>query len=216
MKKVRSFVAVYSLTIGAAICAPNAQAAIDSATLLEKCKPLLDAVNGALDMRKKKTAIEAGAISGGGSLSEASCVDNLLDFEFDSFMNVGGFDSLLGGLFDTLKNDVQDQLKQMTCDFADDLKAQSDDFLSCTANMSVDLSMAAGLSAPTLESCLGTGLSGNGYDFNYSGGEGSSSIGTRLGGDFNLGNGNQSSNSGATVIDSLQNKVEDLNNMGGR
>lgn len=193
---------------------------MDHTMLLEKCQPLLTAVNDALESRKKKTAIEASAITGGGTLSEASCVDNLLDFEFDSFMGVGGFEDLLGGLFSTLQDDAKDNLKNMACDFADDLKAQSDSFISCTANLSVDLAVAAGMSAPTLESCFGTGMSGSGYDFSFSGGSGSNSIERRLGGDISVGGSNNDS-TGSTnsqidsLMDGIQNKVDDLNSMGG-
>ncbi|WP_286241250.1 hypothetical protein [Neptuniibacter halophilus] len=213
MKKVKTIAGALIACTTVLIAQPAE--ALSREQLLENCKPLLDLANKALSDRKMKTAIEANAIDGGGALSEASCVDNLLDFEFDAFMNVGGFEGLLGGLFESMKGQVKDSLKNMTCDFADDLKAESDTFLSCTANMSVDLAVAGQLPTPSLESCLGTGLDGSGYDFSFSGGNGNYGISER----FETGGGTSSSTgtqSSQQLLDAIGNKVNQLNQMGGQ
>ena len=187
-----------------------------SELVLEKCRPLLDAVGTALDQRKKKTAIEATGITAGGSLSEAACIDNLMSFEFDSFMKIPSLNGLLGGIFEGFKKDVRDSLTQMACDFSDELKAQTDTFLSCTANMTVDLNMAAGIPTPELQSCLNTGM--DGYSFDYSAdqsfGTGTSSLERRSGitlGD--LTNSAYQSQSSSNLLDTINQKVEALNSL---
>mgnify|MGYP000669284707 CR=1 FL=1 len=202
---------ILSCVVGGSAIASPVSAAIDPAALLEKCKPLLDQVAGALDSRKKKTALESTAITGGGSLSDASCVDNLLDFEFDSFTNINGFEDLMGGLFSSLQNEAKDNLKNMACDFADDLKEQSNTFISCTANLSVDLGVAAGLSAPTMEACFGTGISDQGYNFNFQGGEGSNSLERRFGSSVSTGSNQGNSSSATNLLNSLEDKVDQMN-----
>lgn len=199
------------------ILASPVYSAVDQATLLAKCEPLLSKARGILDAHNMKTSLEASAITGGGSLSDAACIDNLLDFDFDAFSSVGGLEDLFGGLMGTLKDEAMDSLKSMACDFADDLKAEADDFISCTANLSIDLGVAAGLSPPSLESCLGTGISEQGYNFNFSGGEGDHSLSRRLEGGFGSGSGNELQNESANeLLNSLKDKAEDLKSLDGR
>lgn len=199
---------------------PYSAMAIESNTslILQKCQPLIDAANATLSQRKKKAAVEATAISGGGSLSEAACLDSLMGIDFDYFMNVSSLSGMVSGLFDNVKSQFQDSLMEMACDFTDELKAQSDTFLTCTANLSVDLNLAGGLPTPDLQSCLNTGM--NGYSFDYSGsqsyGTGSTSMSERLSTELPLsGSGTESSQSSSDLLNKISEKVQGLNSLQG-
>ncbi|WP_299197668.1 hypothetical protein [uncultured Amphritea sp.] len=190
----------------------------DTSLVLQKCQPLIDAANNVLVQRKKKAAVEATAISGGGTLSEAACLDSLMGIDFDYFMNVSSLSGMVSGLFDNVKEQFQGSLKEMACDFSDELKAQSDTFLTCTANLSVDLSLAGGLPTPDLQSCLNTGM--NGYSFDYSGSEsygtGSSSISKRFSNSQTLtGSGTEASQSSTDLLNKISEKVQGLNSLQG-
>jgi hypothetical protein len=192
--------------------ATNSSAALSPEEIFEKCQPLRDAVKAALDNRKKKVLIEADGISGGGSLSEASCVDQLLDFEFDAFA-LSGLGGVLSGVFDKIKQQALEQLSQLVCDFADDLKHEADEFLSCTATFSVNLEAMGDLPSPDLQSCLGSGFSGSDYGYTYSSGEGDSSIGINEGGTIGAGV-NDPNPKQVELFESINSKIGELNGMG--
>lgn len=188
----------------------TSRAAFTQAEMLAKCKPLLDAVQGSLDNRKRKVLFEAEGITGGSSLSEGSCVDNLLEFQFDAFA-LTGISGAIGAGISQLKEEALQKVAQLACDFADDLKAEADEFLSCTATFSVNLEAMGQLPTPDLQSCFGTGLSGSDFGYSYSAGKGSESIGTSFGGSVGT---DEAQEKNKALFDSIRTKIDSLNDMG--
>ncbi|SIQ98771.1 hypothetical protein [Marinobacterium stanieri] len=149
---------------GTSFVAPQPARAELPADVMARCQPLISAAKGALSNRKAKSAAEATGITAGSSLSEAACVDSLFDISFDSFMLVPSISSIIGGAFEQLKKQFINAIRNAVCDFGNNLKEETDKFLTCTANVSVSLSGGGGLGSFDAESCLGTGI--DGFEYN--------------------------------------------------
>ncbi|WP_370238907.1 hypothetical protein [Neptunomonas phycophila] len=204
MIKRRALFLAFAIELGCTVSTAHG-----SSSLSDDCAPLLQAVEAAKTARINKAVIESATITGGQELSTAACIGTLMDIDFDFFSGIGSWSGVLNGVFSKVKNQVKDAFTNMVCDVSNDLKANADTFLSCSASLDVSLDAAAGMDVPDLAACLGAGDAFN-LDFSQgvSVGNGSTSIGIGK----SLSTGSSSSNS-SSLLNSLKSKVDSVNSL---
>lgn len=228
MERLKASVAVGIVVMATSVCAPSAALAALSAEEIEaRCEPLAEAARTNLVARINKGAIEASTITGGGDLSEVSCIDQFDGMSFDFFSMIPSLDGALMGALSSIKQQFADALNQMVCNVADDIRNNVDTFLSCSASLSVSLNAAAGIAVPDLDSCLGAGQT-FGIDFGATESVGTGSNSISVADQYSMGTGTSYSGNGtaasaisgaaagASVVDAVQRKVDSLLQARGR